>query len=253
MLYVIPDTHLGHENIKKYCNRPDGFEKIIEKNWNDIIDESDTVIHLGDIAMKSDIGDNYVKRLGKWKGQKILVKGNHDKNPDEFYTNAGFTIVVNELAIRINDIKLLFTHRPKFDHDADINIHGHQHNLAVYDETRLYLPLSIEHMGYKSLKIDEEFVNSLKKFVNRKKQPTLKEIMSLGQNAIGKPGDKDFYDGFGKKIFLESRERLKECYKILNSAPYSMAMQRSRHWWYALRYIEGKMSKAEFTKTISTL
>ena len=252
MLYVIPDTHLGHENIKKYCNRPDGFEKLIEENWNNEVGEFDTVIHLGDIAMKSDIGDNYVKRLGKWNGCKILVRGNHDKNPDEFYINAGFTIVVNELAIRINDIKLLFTHRPKFDHDADINIHGHQHNLAVYDDTRLYLPLSIEHMGYKPLKIDEEFANKLKKFVNSRKQPTLNEIMALGQNAIGKPNNKDFYDGFGKEIFLQSKAKLKECYKILNNAPYSMAMQKNRLWWHALRYIEGKSSKQEFMKNIES-
>ena len=122
MIYVIPDTHLGHENIKKYCNRPDGFEKIVEKNWNEIVSDSDTVIHLGDVAMKINIGDDYVKKLGKWNGRKILIKGNHDKNPDEFYINAGFVIVVNELAIRVNNIKILFTHRPQFNHDSDINI-----------------------------------------------------------------------------------------------------------------------------------
>ena len=42
MIYVIPDTHLGHENIKKYCNRPNNFEKIIEKNWNEIVKADDT-------------------------------------------------------------------------------------------------------------------------------------------------------------------------------------------------------------------
>ena len=250
MLFVIPDTHLGHENIKKYCNRPDGFENIIAENWNNEIGKFDTVIHLGDISMKSQIGDNYVKKLGKWNGKKVLVRGNHDKNSDEFYLNAGFTIVVEEIAMCLGNMKILFTHRPKLDHDADINIHGHQHNLSVLDETRLYLPLSIEHMGYKPLKIDENFLDGLKKFVIAKKQPTLKEIMALGQNAIGKPGDKDFYNGFGKKVFNESHERLLECYKILNAAPYTMKMQRHRLWRYALHYIEGKCSRKEFIENI---
>ena len=42
MIYIIPDTHLGHENIKKYCNRPNNCEKIIEKNWNEIVKADDT-------------------------------------------------------------------------------------------------------------------------------------------------------------------------------------------------------------------
>ena len=32
MLFVTCDTHLGHENVKKFCNRPDNFESLIEKN-----------------------------------------------------------------------------------------------------------------------------------------------------------------------------------------------------------------------------
>ena len=242
MLFVIPDTHLGHENIKKYCNRPDNFEKIIEKNWNEIVDKNDTVIHLGDISFQED----WVKKLGSWNGRKILIRGNHDKMPQESYMDCGFTAVLEEMVVEVDKILMLFSHRPKFNHDCDINIHGHQHNLAVYDETRLYLPLSIEHMGYKPLAVDENFSKSLKRFIGNKKQPTLKEIMQLGQNAIGKPNQKDFYDGFGKEIFLKSKARLAECYKILNNPPYNMERYGLRMWRHANRYIEGKYDKKEF-------
>lgn len=251
MLFITCDTHLGHENIKKFCNRPDNFESLIEKNWNDTVGKDDTIIHLGDISLNRDAGDSLDKKVGNWNGRKILIRGNHDKKPDSFYMDCGFTAVVSDMSMRFNDIKILFSHRPKFDHDCDINIHGHQHNLAVYDNTRLYLPLSIEHMGYKPLAINDEFINNLKPFILNKKQPTLNEIMKLGQKAIGKPNSKDFYDGFGKEIFVRSQARLKECYKILNSPPYTMSMQRYRLWWYALQYIEDRMSKKDFMNNIS--
>ena len=246
MIYVIPDTHLGHENIKKYCNRPDNFEKMIEKNWNEIVAENDTVIHLGDISFKED----WVKKLGSWRGKKILIRGNHDKMSPQIYIDCGFTAIVEELVMDINNLIILFSHRPKFNHDCDINFHGHQHNLAVYDEKRLYLPLSLEHMGYKPLALDENFIDGVKKFVLRNRQPTLKEIMNLGQNSIGKPNNKDFYDGFGKEIFEQSKVRLEECYKILNSPPYNFARYKFRLWRNAIHYIEGKISKQEFLNVI---
>ena len=242
MLYVVPDTHLGHENIKKYCNRPNNFEKIIEKNWTEIVGENDTAIHLGDISFQED----WIKKLGSWNGRKILIRGNHDKMPQEFYMDCGFTAVLAEMVIDFENVVMIFSHRPKFNQNCDINIHGHQHNLAVYDDTRLYLPLSIEHMGYKPIAIDENFTKSLKKFIGNKKQLTLNEIMSMGQNAIGKPNQKDFYDGFGKEVFLKSKVRLAECYKLLNNPPYNMERYGYRMWRQAIRYIEGKSEKKDF-------
>ena len=246
MIYVIPDTHLGHENIKKYCNRPDNFEALIEKNWNAAVSDNDTVIHLGDVSFK----DFWVKKLAGWNGRKILIRGNHDKMPPDFYMECGFTAVVEELTIDFDNVIILFSHRPKFGHDADINIHGHQHNLAVYDERRLYLPLSIEHMGYKPLPLDENFIGGLKKFVVQNRQPTLQEIMALGQKAIGRPTAKDFYDGFGKEIFQQSKARLEECYKILENVPYNSARYKFRLWRNAIRYVEGKISRDEFAQKI---
>lgn len=247
MIYVIPDTHLGHENIKKYCNRPDNFEKLIETNWQATVTETDTVIHLGDVSFD----ENRIKQLGSWNGKKILVRGNHDKKPCDFYMNCGFTAVVEELVMDLNNVLILFSHRPHFGHDCDINIHGHQHNLAVYDAKRLYLPLSLEHMGYKPLALDDNFIGKLKPFIIQNRQPTLKEMMNLGQDAIGKPSNKDFYDGFGKEIFTQSKARLEECYKILENAPYNSARFKFRLWRNAIRYVEGKIGKQEFLRVIS--
>ena len=81
MKWFTSDTHFGHANIIKYCNRPfanpDEMNEAIIANWNNVVGEDDTVFHLGDVA------------LGKWAdwdgiltqlhGHKILVVGNHER------------------------------------------------------------------------------------------------------------------------------------------------------------------------------
>lgn len=155
------------------------------------------------------------------------------------------------MVIDIKNGVILFLHRPRLAYDFDINIHGHQHNLAVYDAKCLYLPLSLKNMDYKLLALNENFISRLKPFIINKRQPTLKKIMSFGQNAIGKPSDKDFYDEFGKKIFIRSKIRLEECYKILENVPYNSAQFKFRLCRNAVRYIEDKINRQEFPHIIS--
>ena len=61
------DTHFGHANIMKYCNRP--FASVTEMdetliaNWNAVVRNGDTVFHLGDFAFCRET--NAVERLLK--------------------------------------------------------------------------------------------------------------------------------------------------------------------------------------------
>lgn len=244
MIYLITDTHLGHENIKKYCNRPDDFEKILEDNLNKTLNNDDLLIHLGDVAFKKEL----IEKFCKLPGKKILIKGNHDKCTDSFYMAAGFTLVAEEITLNIEGYRLLFSHRPKFGHEADINIHGHFHSLYTPDETRLYLPLSLEHMGYAPLALDDSFIAKLKPFIITKKQPTAKEIITLFENAIGEANERDISDS--REPHKLSKERLKECYELFSTPPYSNAMRKCRLWDYARNYAKERSSYVDFISAV---
>lgn len=80
MIYYIADTHFGHANIIKHCNRP--FETVEEmddtliKNWNHVVSDKDTVYVVGDFAFRGLNWKEYAKKL---RGNKVFLNGNHDK------------------------------------------------------------------------------------------------------------------------------------------------------------------------------
>jgi calcineurin-like phosphoesterase family protein len=92
-IFFTSDTHFGHANIIKYCNRPfikagvlddKGFpvvdveahdEKLIE-NWNKVVKAGDRVYHLGDFGFGK--AENLLKVFNRLNGQKYLIEGNHD-------------------------------------------------------------------------------------------------------------------------------------------------------------------------------
>jgi len=105
MLYVIPDTHLGHENIKKYCNRPDNFEKIIE---NEIIGKNDTLS--GGERRKISIKKAFSKSAD------LLIFDEPDNNLD----NSGIAeLLQNILSDKNNKIIVLISHDERIFNIAD--------------------------------------------------------------------------------------------------------------------------------------
>jgi calcineurin-like phosphoesterase family protein len=77
-IFFTSDTHFGHKNIIKLCNRP--FSSVEEMNkgiidrWNYVIDNDDIIYVLGDFCF-----DSPLKYIDKLAGHIIFIKGDHDK------------------------------------------------------------------------------------------------------------------------------------------------------------------------------
>ncbi|MBC8421888.1 MAG: metallophosphoesterase family protein [Pelagibacteraceae bacterium] len=81
MIYCTADTHFGHGNIIKFCNRPFGsveeMNETLINNWNSTVNPDDEVYHLGDFGWKDNkLNLEILRRLN---GTKYLLRGNHDK------------------------------------------------------------------------------------------------------------------------------------------------------------------------------
>jgi len=132
--WVIGDTHFFHHNIKFYTHRPDYFNELIVYNWVRLVGSQDYIIHLGDVGFgRFDRMKHVFDRL---PGQKILVRGNHDRWTKRKYRELGFIDIVDDIKLGMFGHTVLMTHRP-VDYIDDwagiINVHGHIHNRS-HDE-----------------------------------------------------------------------------------------------------------------------
>ena len=80
--FVTSDIHFNHANIIVYCpergNSVEAMNERIIANWNEVVSYDDNVYILGDVAMgKIDLAPKLIRRLN---GNKILIRGNHDKS-----------------------------------------------------------------------------------------------------------------------------------------------------------------------------
>lgn len=130
------DTHFGHANIIKHCNRP--FSSVEEMNeglvkaWNDTVTPQDTVYHLGDVTW----GYFDINRLN---GTKILILGNHDKEREigKYFDEVHYYLELKKILPKGKSLQLM--HYPieswngKFH--GSLHLHGHTH--GTLDNTGL--------------------------------------------------------------------------------------------------------------------
>lgn len=163
--WFISDTHFFHQNILGFTGsdgkpiRP-GWASVEEMNeamvdrWNAVVKPEDTVWHLGDVAFKvNERAADLDILLGRLKGKKNMLLGNHDNLGSEIlrkhfakielwkaFPKAGFTCT--HIPIRLDMMR-----------DTAVNVHGHIHQNMMTEKG--YINVSVEVRDFTPVHMDQ--------------------------------------------------------------------------------------------------
>lgn len=154
-VWVWSDTHFGHKNIIKYCDRPYPDVRLMLEcligNYQSVVKPEDICIWVGDVGFMEDIEINNI--LAQLNGYKILVVGNHDFHHGKLRNlNFDETHLLYHLCVEDEDLDLVFTHYPQDNLPLNVaNVHGHTHNRNT--GVRQQINVSVEVIGYKPINL----------------------------------------------------------------------------------------------------
>src|SRR5690606_39140538 len=165
-IWLISDTHFGHENIIKYCDRPfkniDHMDEEMIERWNSVVQPGDKVYHLGDVYMGS--GDRAWKILRRLHGKKRLIVGNHDNlrskvlfdNFQKIYmwrVFKEFGLLLTHVPVHPSNISEIGKKNDGTPYHKLTNIHGHIHNNPSPEGN--YRCVCVEQINYTPVNIEE--------------------------------------------------------------------------------------------------
>lgn len=138
------------------------YAKYFRYQYDNSVDEDDTVIWVGDIGYCCEMTKNFIRSL---KGRKVLVLGNHDTAwGNEIYDPTLFQGVYRFL----NQGSIYVQHIPDVSVSCDYFIHGHHHRydlpgmfnaLKVYSQTSRMLNCSADLTNCRPMSLPELITN----------------------------------------------------------------------------------------------
>lgn len=167
-IFIISDTHFGHQNACKFL-RKDGVTKLrpwdnaeemdeaLIENWNKVVKPNSKVYHLGDVV----INRRALSTLYRLNGDKVLIKGNHD-----IFKLSDYIEHFRDIrAYHVMD-KLIFSHIPVHPESQGRfrgNVHGHLHDKRVLVKNQynqevvdpFYFNASVESINYTPIAFEE--------------------------------------------------------------------------------------------------
>jgi calcineurin-like phosphoesterase family protein len=132
MIWFTADQHFGHTNIIRFCDRPftdaDHMTEVLIANHNSVVEDGDTVYHLGDLTFQLD-AEQYVNRL---KGTHHLIVGNHDHKVFQKRKRPGvYTSIQDKKEVKWDGHSFFLSHYShrvwNKSHFGAIHLYGHSH------------------------------------------------------------------------------------------------------------------------------
>lgn len=148
------DTHFGHANIIRLCDRPFGsveeMDAVLIANWNGVVGPRDEVWHLGDFSHRE--ASDYLRRLN---GRKHLIFGNHDrdvsrKDPAWASAQAYAEPTVDGVPLRLFHYGLR-TWRGSFR--GALHLYGHSHGRLPGDRQCVDVGVDYPEWGYQPVQL----------------------------------------------------------------------------------------------------
>lgn len=174
-IWLTSDTHFGHDNIIKYCDRPfknaDEMDEFIMTKWNETIKPGDKVYHLGDVYFGKKQKD-WGSFFSKLQGSKRLLLGNHDNGKDKILQNTfqkismwrmfpEFGLLLTHVPVHLSTLGILVADNYEEGDCGTVkrrlkNIHGHTHqNGEPEGDVENYKCVCVELTDYTPIHIEE--------------------------------------------------------------------------------------------------
>lgn len=162
-VFFTSDTHFGHKNIIKYCNRP--FKNVTEMNeklianWNAKVGPYDTVFHLGDFCF-IDSEDKQRNLINRLNGKINFIDGNHDHDLNRSLMNRALgSLVEVDFLINGEKKKFVLCHYAmriwNKSHHGAIHLYGHSHGSLPDDRNALSMDVGCDCHNYTPISISE--------------------------------------------------------------------------------------------------
>lgn len=155
-VFFTSDTHYGHANIIKYCNRPfnsvEHMNNQMIANWNNRVSHDDIVYHVGDFAFMK----NHRSILDRLNGSKHIVLGNHDKGISK---DDGWASISNYKEITVEGQTIILCHYAmrvwNKSHRGSWMLYGHSHGSLPDDKNALSIDVGVDCHNYAPISFDE--------------------------------------------------------------------------------------------------
>lgn len=181
-IFFTSDTHFGHKNIIKYCDRPfkdvNEMDESLIMNWNNTVPLDGVVFHLGDLSFGNESYTTDI--INRLNGKIILVDGNHDDidtikriaNQNPFKLTIANSIQDVDIIVEDEKLRFVLCHYAMCvwnkSHYGSIHLFGHSHG-SLPDTDRRSMDVGVDTNNYTPYGLDDILTLIYKKsYVNTK-------------------------------------------------------------------------------------